>query len=59
MIESDGVYLYDVQPLEHGGEARGITGNYTKLTLAVTDDVVTATYVDYLGASRRSNAGQR
>lgn len=48
MIESDGVYIYDVQVLENGGEARGIAGNHARLTLTASD-VVTAAYVDWQG----------
>ena len=49
MIESDGVYIYDVQELENGGEARGIAGNHAQLTLTESDGVVTVAYVDWQG----------
>lgn len=49
MLESDGVYLYNVQILENDGVARGVVGNHAKLTIDVDDELVTVAYVDWEG----------
>lgn len=50
MLVSDGVYVYEVQELENGGEARGIVRNHTKLILkAEGEESIIAAYVDWQG----------
>jgi len=56
MIETDGVYLYEIAQLENGGEARGIVGNHVKIVLTGdnlteinTKLYLTASYCDWQG----------
>lgn len=55
MIETDGIYLYEVQKY-NGGEARGVIGNHTKLVLTGPNEIaanvpeaILAEYQDYQG----------
>lgn len=65
IVVNDGVYLYEVQQLENGGEAKGIAGNFAKIVLngntegAINEAIsISVAYQDYQGnpLSQRSTA---